>query len=239
MNRKKDINEPTQIKAVIDFLKTVKTISSITELAGISTINSNTLVLLNIAEPIKLKTGQVITINNINYPVLSVNYALNSFTITASNLVASQWHLAIDFKFGSRMEINQLLFIESKDADKKDIRFPFIWLFINEGREHDNPEYDYKTGLKIAFVHMSDKNWKAQQRLDNVIEPVLEPLRTLFLETIQSPYFARVFTWEFKKLSYTEYYRYFYGSSDKNEMVLTAPTDAIEIDLDVTFQNQY
>jgi hypothetical protein len=48
-----------------------------------------------------------------------------------------------------------------------------------------------------------------------------------------------MFNFQYAKLKYKEYFRYFYGSSDKNQMVLEAPTDAIEVDLDITFQNQY
>ena len=91
----------------------------------------------------------------------------------------------------------------------------------------------------MAFVHLSKADYRADYRLDYVFKKVLQPLETLFLETIQSPYFSRVFNWEYTQLEYKDYYRYFYGSSDKNQMVLDAPTDAIEIDLDVIFQNQY
>jgi len=79
----------------------------------------------------------------------------------------------------------------------------------------------------------------ADYRKENIFKKVLVPLERLFLEAIQSPYFSGVFNWEYEKLNYSDYFRYFYGSSDKNQMVLDAPTDAIEIDLDVIFQNQY
>jgi len=252
MTRKTPIYEPDEIKAVFTFLKTEKTITNITESSGISTIYSDSLVLLNEKEPIYLQAGQIVTLDGINYQVLTVNLKTNIFTITATGLYhmstdpipvkvldVTKWNLAVNFKFGSRIEINELLALEANNPDAKLQRFPLVWLFINDTREHDNFDYDFKTNIKMAFVHTSDKESRAQARLDNVIKKVVHPLKVLFLETIQSAYFNKVFNFEFGQLTYNDYIRYFYGSSDKNQMVLDAPTDAIEIDLDVIFQNQY
>ena len=239
MNRKIDIYEPDQIKAVFTFLKTEKNITNISEAAGVSTITSNILKLLDIVDPIYLQTGQIVTINNVNYQVSNVNQTLKTFDITVSNLTANKWSLAIDFKFGSRLEINKILANESRDSNKNMQRFPLCWLFINESRAHDSLEYDFKTSIKMAFVHLSKPEYLADYRKENIFKKVLVPLERLFLEAIQSPYFTSVFNWEYEKLNYSDYFRYFYGSSDKNQMVLDAPTDAIEIDLDVIFQNQY
>lgn len=248
INRPIDIYEPDEIKAVFTFIKTPKTITDITENAGISTIFTSSLVLLNDVQKIYLQAGQIVTLNSINYEVLSVG--TGQFTISATDLytldylnnkqlLVTEWNLAVNFKFGTRIEVNGILDTESKDTSKKLMRFPLVWLFINEGREHDSLDYDYKTSLKMAFVHLSEVKYTAQQRLDNVFKKVLQPLESLFLATIQSPYFSDKFNFEYEKLTYTDYYRYFYGSSDKNKTVLDAPTDAIELDLDLNFQNQY
>lgn len=252
MNSKVDIYEPDEIKAVFDFLKTAKTISDITESSGVSTIYTNSLVLLALSYNIYLTDGMYVTINNVNYQVDNVNLSAKTFTIVATGLFhmstdlipvkildATSWKLGIDFKFGSRKEINQLLANEISDETKKNQRFPLAWLFINESRNHDSLDYDFKTSIKLAFVHLSNMVDTAENRKEKVFKPVLTPLKTLFLEAIQSSYFTRVFNWEYTKLNYSEYYRYFYGSSDKNQMVFDAPTDAIEIDLDVIFENQY
>ena len=252
MIRKEDIYEADEIEAVFDFLTVEKNITDISETGGVSTITTSSVTLLDIIDKIYLQAGQIVTLNKINYSVIAVSISAKTFTITATGLYhmstdpipvkvldVTKWNLAINFKFGSRNEINKILNIEDKDTNKKNIRFPLAWLFINEAREHDSLEYDYKTSLKLAFVHLTNIEYTAEQRLDNVFKKVLQPLETLFLETIRSPYFSRVFNWEYMELNYKDYYRYFYGSSDKNQMVLTAPTDAIEIDLDVIFQNQY
>jgi hypothetical protein len=80
---------------------------------------------------------------------------------------------------------------------------------------------------------------KAQDRLTNVFEPVLDPLKELFLETIKSPYFYNVFNWEYMEFRYKDFFWYFYGSTDKNQQVLDSVTDAIEVDIPLLFNNQY
>jgi hypothetical protein len=239
MNRKLDIFEPVEIKKVIDFLKTEKNITNISESSGVSTITTDSLVLLADVIPIYLKSGQIVTINDVNYTVSNVNHTNKTFQITASGLIATKWNLAINFQFGSRVEINEILAIQQNAPEMKSQRFPLIWLFINEGRNHTILDSDFETSLKLAFVGLSKPEYKAQKRLDSTIIPVIQPLVSLFLATIQSPYFATVFSFEYGELKYTDYIRYFYGASDKSEMVLSAPTDAIELELDLTFQNQY
>jgi len=254
MNRKKTIYEPDEVKAVFTFLKTEKNITDITENGSVSTIYTNSLVLLQLSYPIYLENGQIVTIDNINYQVSNVNLASKTFEITKTGLfhmstdlipvkvlAVTKWNLAIDFKFGSRTEINEILEQEVSDPDKKLQRFPLVWLFINENRLRDSLEYDFKTGLKMSFVHLSKPEYKAETRKENIFKPILVPLKELFMLAIQSSRFSRVFSFEYANLRYDEYFRYFYGSADKNinKMVFDAPTDAIEIDFDVVFHNQY
>ncbi len=88
-------------------------------------------------------------------------------------------------------------------------------------------------------MQISKSEYKAEFREENIFKPVLAPLVQMFIELIQSSYFSKIFSFEYTKLNYDEYYRFFYGSADKDQMVFNAPTDAIEIDFDVIFQNQY
>jgi len=252
MNNKLDIYDIDEIQAVFDFLKTEKDIIDITESGSISTIFVNTLVLLSIVHPVYLNDGQIVTINSINYQVDNVDYDYLSFDISAVGLFhmstdlipvkildATKWNLSINFKAGSRIEINQLLDIESKDLTKKLTRFPLVWMFINESEKTDILDFDHETSIKLAFVHLSDIKNRANDRLDDILKLILQPLLTLFVLTITSPYFSRKFQWEYGKFPSTKYNRFFYGSSDKNESVLNSPTDAIEVDISITFQNQY
>jgi hypothetical protein len=109
INRKIDIYEPDEIKAVFDFICTEFDVISISEYLGVSTIESNSLILLNDVQKIYLKAGQIVTINATNYTVLAVDLAAKTFNISAMNLTATKWNLAVNFKFGSRIEINELL----------------------------------------------------------------------------------------------------------------------------------
>jgi hypothetical protein len=86
---------------------------------------------------------------------------------------------------------------------------------------------------------MSGANMRANDRLENVFKPVLDPLKVLFLETIKSAYFSYMFNWEFMNFTYTDFFWYFYGSTDKNQQVLDSVTDAIEVDIPLLFNNQY
>ena len=252
MNQKKTIYEPDEVKSIFTFLKAEKNIINITESGTVSTIYSDSLVLLQVQYPIYLKNGQIVTIDNVNYAVSNVNLTNKTFDINKTGLFhmstdlipvkvldVTKWNLACEFKFGSRPEINEILQLEVSDPAKKLHRFPLVWLFINENRDHDNLEYSFKTGLKMSFVHLSKPEYKAEYRKENIFKPVLVPLVELFMEAIQSSHFSRVFAFGYNDLNFNEYFRYFYGSADKNKMVLDSPTDAIEIDFDVTFSNQY
>jgi hypothetical protein len=239
MNRKIDRYESDEIKAVFTFLKTAKTITGLSETGGVTTITSNSLVLLAVEEPIYLKTGQYVTISNVNYQVSNVNLDLKTFDITGINIIATSWNLAINFQFGSMIEVNQILAEQREQSTAKNNRFPLVWMFINEGRDHENTLIDFETNIKLAFVGLSQAGWKAQQRLDSNMKLVLQPLLTLFLEAVQSPFFSTVFDNEYKTLKYKDFYRYFYGSSDKSKSIFDDPTDAIEIDLSLTFKKKY
>lgn len=252
MTQKKPIYEPDEIKAVFDYLKTEKNIIDITESNGISTIYTDSLVLLRVLYNIYLQDKQIVTINKINYSVDNVDLDLKSFEIEAVNLYhmstdaipvkvldATKWNLAINFDFGSRIEVNQVLMNEVTDPDKKLQRFPLAWLLINQPEKSKSMDTDHISSVKMVFAHLTDPTYLAEKRKEQVLKTVLDPLYTLFVETIRSPYFRRKFRWNENEFIETKYNRYFYGSSDKQEKVFDSPTDAIEIELDVVFENQY
>lgn len=234
-------------------MKVEKTITDITELNGISTIYTDSLNLLRTNEIIRLQVGQIVTLDNINYSVLSVNVGLNTYTIEAVGLFSlsndlipvktlnvTKWNISANFLFGSRMEINEILKNAMNDPDKQMVRFPLIWLFINNERNHsDRDNVDFRTELKFAFVHLTQKTYRANDRLTYVFKPILQPLMDLFRKTLESTYFAKVFHVEDGFIPYSDFYRYFYGSSDKNVQVLDAATDAIEASFDLNFKFQY
>jgi len=237
MNRKIDIYEPDEIQKVITAMTAEHDILSIVESEGLSIITTNNIVLLDAQSPIALQSGQIIQIGTVNYEVLSVT--TNSFAIEATGITATTWKLAVNFMFGSRIEIDEVLERYGKDPAKNLIRFPLIWLFINNERVHNSNTYDFQTTLQFAFVHLTRKEYKASDRLTNVFKTVLQPLSKLFLETMYSTQFRGVFAFPTMVNDYSDWYRYFYGSSDKNQKVLKPDTDAIELSCDLTFVKQY
>lgn len=249
------IYEVEEIEKVVNFMKTEKTITDIVENSGIYTITSNTLVLLRETEIIYLQVGQIVTIDNINYKVLTVNLTLKTFTITkgvtlyhmSTDLIpvkvldVTKWNLSVNYMYGSRIEINQRLENAKDDPDQKLTRFPLIWHFINN-KQDDNPSQgvDIKTTIEFAFVNLTEKTYTTIQRKNYNFKPIIDPLLILFKETLQSCYFNKVFYFEDRKtFEHGKWYRYFYGSSDKNVPVLDAATDAIEVSFDLQFLQQF
>lgn len=253
MRESKTIYEVEEIEDVIDYLRSEKNILDIAETSGISTISVSSLIILESYKVISLKVGQIVTLNKINYPVLAIDEKLKTFNISATGLfttllvspftktlLVTKWNLALNYLYGTRMEINEILDNASKDPDQKLIRFPLVWMFVNNKRDHKmNTPFDFEASLQFAFVHLSKVKYRADDRLTYVFKPVLQPIVDLFLEALQSPYFAYMFWKDTDYLNYTDIYRYFYGSSDKNMQVLDAPTDAIELSLDLAFARQY
>lgn len=249
------IYEKTEIEKVINFMKAEKTILDITENSGIYTIFSDSLVLLRDIEITYLKAGQIVTIDNINYPVLSVNLSLKSFTITKDValfhmttdvipekvLDVIKWTIACNFLRGSRIEINQRLKSASDDPEQKMTRFPLIWMFINNKRTRNPAQNIYfKSTIEFAIVNLTEKTYTTDKRDEFNFNPIMYPLFDLFKRTIESCYFSKVFFFENRKnYEFGEWFRYFYGSADKNAQVFDAPTDAIEISLDLNFLEQF
>lgn len=253
MNKQKAIYEVEEIGKIIDFIKTEKNITDISETNGISTIISDSLRLLHSDNDIYLAVGQIVTLNKINYQVLSVNLDLKQFTIAASGLYhmstdiipvkvldVTKWNLAINYLYGSRIEINEILVNAQSDPQKNLQRFPLIWLFVNN-TEDCNPDLltDFKTNLKFSIVQLTNKAYKASDRLTHIFKPVLEPICNIFFETMKSPFCRNMLYFEYEKTPYKKYKRFFYGSSDKNENVLSSCTDAIEISIDLNFLKQF
>jgi hypothetical protein len=256
MNKEKTIYEVEEIGTIINYMKAEKTITDISETNGISTISSNSLLLLHSYYDIYLQVGQLVTINKINYPFLSVDLINKTFTISATGLytlssgqnpvktlIVTKWNLAINYLYGTRSEINEILLSAEKDPEQKLSLFPLVWLFVNNEEDH-NPELtiDLKTNLKYSIVHLSNSNYRAHDRLDGIFKPVLQPLWELLFETMKSPFFTYMLKFETgnkENTKYKKYKRFFYGSSDKTGSVLTCPTDAIEISIDLNFLKQY
>jgi hypothetical protein len=235
---KLEIFETDLIKDVIDLMRPDKPISGISEANGISTITTDSLILVPGIE-MSLTAGLYVEIGTKFYKVLSINSALQTFDIEATGIVEDTWRLAINFMFGSRIEINEMLANYAKDNEMNTRRFPLIWLFINYKEDHNQEQdIEVQAPLTFAFVGLSKPEWRANDRLENVMRPLLSPLWLLFLNVIKEMNDTFYFDTS-KEPVFSRYKRFFYGSSDKNESVLASITDAYEITLQLNIINKF
>jgi hypothetical protein len=242
MSESINIYPELELKAVIDFLITEKVINSIDVNNGISTINTSSTLLLDCRDQIYLSSGMFVKLGNVNYQVSNV-IKNTSFDVEATSLTAVNWALALEYRFGSKTEVNKLLVTASQKPENQLSRFPLLWLMIDSSNLRDynySPPINFNYSAKMAIISLTKKEYTAAQRLELNFRPVLKPYIDLILATLRSPYFSKVFTFEEKEITeYKEYFRYFYGSADKNKTVFEAVTDAIEIEMPLNFSNQY
>lgn len=243
MNSALDIYPEKEIEKIITFLTSERDIISVSETNGVSTVTVQSTLLLYDTDYTYLAEGHYVQINNINYKVLSVVDNI-SFDITATGLESeTKWSLALGYRYGSGIEINELLNLAIQNPDEQLSRFPLLWFIIDaENSEENNVEYqiDFAMNCKFSMINLTEIEYKASQRLDNNFIPTLQPYVTLFLKALHSSYFSNIFLFEQPEIiDYRKYYRYFYGSADKSQMVLDSPTDAIEFDINLSFKKQY
>lgn len=231
-----------EIQKVVDYLTVSKDIDSIVENSGISTINVSSTLLLYDRDSIYLTSGLYVKIGTVNYKVSNV-IKDTSFDIEAIGLTQITWSLAFEFRFGSRIEVNQLLVSASNQKSKKLVRFPLLWMVIDgsnkRGYNFASP-VDFEYSLKMSMINLTEKLYTAEQRLENNFKPTIKPYVDLFLAALKSIYFTNIFNFEESEIkNYDEYFRYFYGSSDKNKKVFEPVTDAIEFEMQLQFKRQY
>lgn len=144
---------------------------------------------------------------------------------------SSEFRLEIPFyKYGHRVEIAKRLDEQNRDTDKKNKKYPLIALRLDTTEK----VYDgiWHFNLNIAIANWTDKNYNAEQRYDQVFEPVLYPLYLRFLEALRQ---SGLFFWpeEHGKIPpHEKIDRLFWGTagSEGNEKKLFSdPLDAIEI----------
>lgn len=231
-----------EIKKVVDYLTTEKDIDSMVVNSGVLTINVSSTLLLNERESIYLDNGHYVKIGNNNYKVSNV-VKNASFDIESNLLSETKWSLAFEYRFGSKIEVNRLLVTASQQPDNQLSRFPLLWLMIDADNQRNNsfePPVDFELNTKFAMINLTDKLYTAKQRLNNNFIPTIKPYVDLFIATLRSVYFTKIFTFENKEFTdYSEYFRYFYGSQDKNKTVFDAVTDAIEFEMPLKFSRQY
>jgi len=237
---KKEIFIPNEIQDIITALTAPINIISIVENSGVSTITTDTIRIFdNLCDTMNLQDGMIVTINSVNYQVSNVTHTVtaDTFDITGINIPVTEWCIALNYETGSRTEINQILNRDSGDLD----RFPLLWLIPTTDLDYDNPVLEFSADIVLVFAHKANNTDYTSIRYDNSIEPVIQPLITLFNLWLQSSDFNYMleFNGYGKPINQKKSIYPFYGTSDKTESVLNVVTDAIEIDYTLKFKKQY
>lgn len=239
---KKIINIPTEIEDIVTAMTQPIAITSISESGGVSTITTDSIRLFD--EPVNaiwfdLQDGMIVTINSINYQVSNVTHTpiTNTFEITATGLVATEWNIAANYKPASRYEVNQILNQESGNLN----RFPLIWLLPTTELDENQQVLDFTASLTLVFAHKSNKTDRTATRYTNNFEPVIKPLITLFNYWLTSTDFNYMLEYngQGKPIDSQSSDYAFYGTTDKAKEVLNTTTDAVEMVYNLKFKKQY
>lgn len=133
------------------------------------------------------------------------------------------------YMYGHRLEIANRLLEKSQDSVYMYQKYPLIALRMDVPEDSDDGLNHYK--LNIAIVTLTEKNWNAEERMTNVIKPVLAPLYDRFIRELGN---VGLFTWEgdSRKPPHTAIIRPYWGTAQKEgnaANIFNDPLDAIEI----------
>ena len=237
---KRSLQITNELNDIITQMKVPFIINSIDEVDGVSTINTQTVIIFNNLDKVMaLQEGMIVTINDINYPVSNIVNLPGgkSFDITASDLTATEWNVAANYKPGTRNEISQILDQEATSLN----RFPLIWLITPHKKPDKFQEYlDFTVDLVIVFAHKASKTDRTQKRIDENISPIIQPLLDLFNLWLQSSHFNYMleFFGSGKAIDYDPNNFAYYGNNEKG-VFTSVSTDAIEVDYTLNFKKQF
>ena len=146
--------------------------------------------------------------------------------------------VAANFQTGSRIEVNQILDQYASNLD----RFPLIWVLPPTDEDYNHKDIEFSATVNIVFAHKANKTDRTEKRITNNFKPIIQPLMSLFNLWSQSSDFNYMleFYGHQKPIEYTKSNFAFYGTSDKEEQVLSSvAVDAIEVNYQLKFKKQY
>lgn len=211
---------------IYDLMRFGSTISNITEVSGISTITTDNLY--------SLQNGMLVEISNRAYVISNVtivSYGVYTFDVTASNLSASEWSLALYYEYGRALEINLIQKDKKEDPLNKNKRFPLMWLLTDIEKDEDF-RIGYQAEITIAFIYLSEEDIRTEKRIERNMQPILDPLVALFKNTIKTSPGSRYFIYPYgENLNIDETDKFKYGSVTNNTHVFDDIADAIELNM--------
>ncbi len=221
---------------IYDLMRFGTTITSISEVNNVATITTGNLY--------TLQNGMLVEINNKVYSIsniTTIQYGQYTFDITTRGntaLVATSWQLALYYEYGRALEIQSTIKDKKQDPTNRNKRFPMMWLLTDIGQD-TSFEYGYESNIVLAFVYLSEQNLKAKKRIENNMQPIIDPLITLFRNTMTSSPGSRHFYYPLgeERLSGVQTDKFKYGSIANNRHVFDDITDAIELNFTIRFSN--
>lgn len=146
-------------------------------------------------------------------------------SVWPGGLVSGEPH----YMYGHKREINQRLLAKDVHRELKWKKYPLIALVLDFPEEIANGIQNYT--LNIGILHMTEKNFNAEERYQNVFKPVLYPLYDLFLKSLRE---SGLFMWpgDIEIPPHTKLDRPYWGTTTPNgndRNIFSDPLDAIEI----------
>lgn len=139
------------------------------------------------------------------------------------------------YMYGHRLEIANRLLEKTDDPVYKYQKYPLIALRMDIPEWYE-PDRILHYKLNLVIVAFTDQKWNAEQRMANVIKPVLAPLYERFIRELGN---VGLFSWEgdSRRPPHTMIIRPFWGTSGPEgnaKYIFNDPLDAIEIiDLEI------
>lgn len=135
----------------------------------------------------------------------------------------------INFQWGHLTEILQTLQQKANDTAAKRLRYPLVFL-LTDIPINNSSTGDYPTvSMRIIIAHVTDPNYKADEREQYLFEPFLRPIYKLLMEQIRKSTFFNI---EGALIPHTMTERYFWGKSGlfgNTDNIMNDFIDAIEI----------
>lgn len=133
------------------------------------------------------------------------------------------------YMYGHRLEISNRLLEKDKDRVYKYQKYPLIALRMDIPEPYIGGMYNYR--LNIAILTLTEKEYNAEQRMTNVIKPVLAPLYDRFVKEL---WHVGLFTWtgDQRIPPHTPIIRPYWGTAQAEgnvKHIFNDPLDAIEL----------
>ena len=169
------INVPDIIGNVVDSMRKTGSYSSWSKVSTTYTlVSENTLV-----------ENEWIILNDTD-EFQSVNVTSTQFDIVSLSdpLASGTWKsLEPFYMFGHRREISNRLLMKDKDNVFKYQKYPLFALRLPIVQDVEG--YIQDVSLNLAILDFTNENYRAEDRYDNVITPILTPLYSSFLEKVE------------------------------------------------------